>query len=94
MLDQCRLPGSPVKTFQLIGKNNTCNAATFRSNDLKGISLDAGRDWTEKRQPDFSIVRLWRYNQSLTPASLFTARLWCELQPDQITSVRNIGGSH
>jgi len=92
-LNQLRLPRTPVKALQLICKDDTDNTTALRQCHFKRITLDAGGHWTKQGQANLRVVGLRRDHQSRTPSSLLTTRLRCELQPDQVSPIRDIRSS-
>ncbi len=58
LLNQLRLPGTPVKALQLICKNDTDNPTTLWQDHLKWITLDTGGYRTEQSQANVCVVGL------------------------------------
>ena len=61
-IETVRLPGTPIKTLQLVGKDGAAGLACRGKRHLKGIALDLRCDGTEQGKAHLPVVRTWGYH--------------------------------
>ncbi len=71
----------------MIGKNHSLHSRVLGQSHFERISLDLGRDRTEKRQSYFSIVTARRNNNRGTSPGLFMTTLRLKIQPNHIAAI-------
>jgi len=65
------VPGVPIKTFDLIGKDYPLDWKVFRQRDLEGESFPFGSDWAKNSETNFVVVGAGGDTKGRAPPSLF-----------------------
>ena len=89
-----RTPNSPVKALDLISQHNSLNPQTGRKRHLEWIPLPLRSDWTQQCEPHPAVVGGRGQDQRGPLAGLLMTGLRIELQPDNVTTPRDVALGH
>ena len=88
--ESSNLPGKPIQTLQLFGKNRFVGSPVRRQQNLERIALDLRGDWADQGEANLLVVSAWRDNECRTAAGLLVPGLPIELEPHDIAAIRNV----
>ena len=83
---------APIQAFDLIGQDGAWALAIQQH--FEGVALDLSRHRAADHQASLPVIGGRTQYHSRTVPSLFASRLWTEAEPNDVTSLGNVGASH
>lgn len=81
----------PIQALNLIGKHHACSVRIVTDDNFEGVALSLAGHGTTEYQAAGSVIVNRREDKGRSMACLFMAGLRVEVQPHDISSIRNVG---
>src|SRR5207249_1331792 len=92
--DEFSFAHDPVEAFDLVAQDNSAHRQSWRQRCFEWIPFDLICHGTEECKAGFLIVAFRRKHDGWTASGLFVARLWVEMQPDDVSALGHVTAWH